>query len=35
MRILGRTLRGFCNTLRTNGSLYQQAEIAIGAANSL
>jgi len=29
---LGRTLRGFCNTLRTNGSLYQQAEIAIGAA---
>ena len=29
---LGRTLRGFCNTLRTNGSLYQQGEIAAGAA---
>lgn len=29
---LGRTLRQFCNTLRANGSLYKQAEIAAGAA---
>lgn len=29
---LGRTLRGFCNTLRDNGALYQQCQIALGAA---
>ncbi len=30
--VLGRRLREFCRTLRTNGALYQQAEIALGAA---
>lgn len=29
---LGLTLREFCNTLRINGSLYHQGEVAMGAA---